>query len=85
MPVLLLLTFPSVVLFLARRFPASSLPQDGCPILHRQGQGQTGQTGAQKDMHFSCLHTNKPVSRGSFQLCFPPFDFWQFNDIFFWL
>lgn len=44
--------------FLARGLPACSVPQDGCPLLHREGEGKTGQTGAQKDMQFICLHTD---------------------------
>lgn len=48
--------------FVAGGVPACSVPQDGCPILHYQGQGQTGQTGPQKDLHLRCLYTDKPVS-----------------------
>lgn len=42
--------------------PSCSVPQDGCPILYYQGQGKTGQTGAQEDLHHCLLHTDQPVS-----------------------
>lgn len=42
--------------------PASPVPQDGCSILHCEGQGQAGKTGAQKNLHFSRLYTDKSVS-----------------------
>ncbi len=52
--------------FVAGGVLACSVPEDGCPILHRQGQGQTGQTSTQKDLHLFCHHTDQPVSKMHF-------------------
>lgn len=55
----MLMTFK---LSLAGGVPACVVPQDGCALLHCQGEGQTWPTGAQKDLHLCGFHTNQPVS-----------------------
>ncbi|KAE8582504.1 hypothetical protein XENTR_v10020142 [Xenopus tropicalis] len=45
------------VLRAARRVPPCFVPQDGSPILHCQGQGQTGPPRAQEDLHQRSTHT----------------------------
>ena len=41
---------------------ASAMSQDGCPLLHSEGEGSLGETGAQEDSHGSVSHRSQKVS-----------------------